>query len=545
MKNPKCSMKKSRLICALGFCLIGLIGLASISEKSNADEGSKILRISQSSDIESLDPALAKTIEDSNIIEQLFEGLTVYDNRDSTSREGVAEKWAISEDLKTYTFFLRKDAKWSDGSKVVAGDFLYSWKRMLDPSVASPWAYQLYDIKNAQDFYEKKITDFSKVGITAPSEEILKVELIKPQPYFLAILSQGTLSPLKESAVAQNGSDWTAPGKMVSNGAFILSYRSVKDKVIIKKNPNYWDAKNVYLEEVQYYPIEDENTGFKMYETGMLDIDGGGLPLSKISVLKTRKDIYISNYLGVYFLRLNVRKEPFSNLSVRKALNLAIDKKTIAEKILKGGQKPAYNLIPDGISWYSPSKGETYNPLKARELLAAAGYCMKGEQSEKCKPFPKVEMLFNTLGSNKLIVEAIQSMLKENLGIDSIELVNKDFKAVQSAVRQGEYQIVRGGWIGDFVDPMTFLSLWIKDGSNNLTGWNSEEFDELLAKAETTGNVKKRSDILAKSEKILNEHIPFIPIYFYVRIFLKKDFVKGYYENILDKHQLRYVYFTR
>jgi len=536
--------RNNRIFSLLIFALFVAIPVHSISRtevSANAPKG-KIFRISQAVDIETLDPAIARTVEDGNVIEQIFEGLTIYNPKDASPIPGAAYKWKLSKDLKTYTFYLREDAKWSDGSRLVAKDFIFAWKRILNPKTGSPWAYQLFNIKNAREFYEGKIKSFKDVGLKAVKEQILEVKLLKPQPYFLGWLSHSSMMPVHRDTVDKHERKWTHTKNIVSNGAFIVTYREPKDKVVLKRNKHYWDAKKVFLDEVHFLGIENESTGLNMYETGLLDVDGGGLPAEQLDSLVTRNDIETANYLGTYFFRFNIRKTPFDNVNVRRAFNLAIDKAVIAEKILKGGRKPASNLVPSGIGWYLPPKGEQFNVEKARRALNSAGYCTLGILNVSCKPFPKVELLFNTLGNHKKIAVAMQAMLAQNLGI-KINTVNKDYKTIQANAKNGNFLLVRGGWIGDYVDPATFVSLWLTDGGNNLTGWSNAEFDKLLEKAEKTVNLKARANLFGKAEIILNEELPFLPVYFFARLYLKKSYVKGYYTNILDKHSLKYVHF--
>ena len=525
--------------------ILGYFVLSLIFMRVGYVQDQKVLRISLPVDMGTFDPALTRSVEEDNVFAQIFEGLTVYDPKTCMPSQGVSKKWVISKDLLTYTFYLRNDAKWSDGSKVTAYDFVYGWKRLIDRKIASPWSFQLFNIKNAKNYYEEKIKDFSLVGIKAKDDETLVVELEKPQPYFLALLAHPSMSPIKSGIVETLGNEWTKPLKLISNGAFTLAYFEPRDRIVLKKNPFYWESNLIKINEVQYFAIENEETALKMYETDMLDINSGDPPIAKIPFMKSRKDFRKANYLGVYFYRLNTKKEPFNDLNVRKAFNLVIDKRIITDKILKGGQKPAYNFVPEGIISYSPPKGDVFNPSRARELFSKAGFCVKGFNTKDCKEFPKIEILFNTLGGHKNIAEAIQSMLKDNLGLDSVELVNKDFKTVQALTKVGDFQMVRGGWAADYVDPTTFLYMWQKDSANNLTGWSDNVYDQLIAQAENTIDIKKRAKFYSEAEKILNDQLPFIPIYFYVRHYLIKDYVKGYFDNILDKHPLKYVYISK
>lgn len=520
--------------------LARLLAVAMVLFTVRCEASDSAIRISLATDVESLDPLLSRTTEDGDVIEQIFETLTIYDPKKATPIPGTAERWEISKDLKTYTFHIRQNAKWSDGKRVMAKDFLYAWKRMLEPESPSSWAYQVFAIRNARDYYEGKLGDFSKVGIQTVGDDILRIELAEPMPYLLGWLSHSSMAPVRQDIIEKFGRDWTRPSNIVSNGAFVPVFREPKDKIILKKNPFYWDSGNVRLDGVTFYPIENENTALAMYDDGQLDIIAGSLPVTKLEILKKRKDIVIANYLGVYFYRFNTAKEPFKDPLVRRAFNLALDKRTIVEKVTKGGQVPATNFVPDGIASYRPRMGETYDPSKAKKLLAKAGYCA-GQNTPGCNEFPRVEILFNTTANHKAIAEAVQAMLKASLGLDNIEIVNVDMKTLSAKAKSGEFQMARGSWIGDYLDPLTFLGVWVSGSGNNMTGWKNADFDLLIRGTDSTVDLKKRAELFNEAEEILNRDQPFLPIYFFTRLYLKKDHVRGHHPNILDKHPLKFV----
>lgn len=520
-----------------------LIPCFILAKQSSEDAKKNILRISMAVDFANLDPAMATSVEDADILEQIYERLTEYDPKTALPVPGCAERWKVSRDLTKYTFYLRKDAKWSDGSDLKAGDFVFAWRRILTKKNGSPWAYMLFNIKNAEEFYSGKLKSFEKVGIRAKNDKTLVVSLNKPQPYFLAWLSHASMSPFKYHVVGRNLP--FNPGLILSNGPFIMLKRKPKESVVLAGNRFYWDKDNVFLHEVHFIPTSDENTGIRMYETGLLDIHAGGISSSKYPSLLKRNDIYSTPYFGNYFYRFNTRKKPFDEVKVRKAFNLAIDKRVITDKILRGGQIPAHNLIPPGIDWYDTAKGDKFDPKRARDLLDSAGFCVPDRLKVTCRAFPKVEILFNTQTNHKLIAQAVQSMLKDNLGIGSLKLLNTDFKTSRAKEKNGDFFISRGGWAGDYLDPSTFLYLWKSGSGNNRTGWSSKEYEHLLEESDSTGSLKKRAKLLKRCESILNDEAPFMPIYFYTKGFLKKDYVKGYYPNLLSKHPLKAVHLAR
>ncbi|MEE9200425.1 MAG: peptide ABC transporter substrate-binding protein, partial [Candidatus Brocadiales bacterium] len=336
---------------------------------------------------ETLDPALLTGFVEGRIVAALFEGLTQYQPKDLTPTPGAAKSWTVSEDGLTYTFFLR-DSRWSNGEPLTAHDFVYSWKRALEPMTAADYAYQLYYIKNAQKFNEGEIADFSLVGVSATDDYTLEVELENPTAFFLDLTSFPTLMPVNRKCIETYGDYWTRPENIVCNGPFRLVEWKINNKIRMEKNPLYWDAVRLKLESVDALSIESVNTGFNVYDTGDADLIYG-IPLPLVEILRGRNDFHTHVFLATSFIRFNVTAPPFDDVRVRKAFDMAIDKGRIVRYVTKGGEVPATTLVPPGMPDYKSPQGLPFNPEEARTLMAEAGY-------PGGKGFPYTEYLFNT-----------------------------------------------------------------------------------------------------------------------------------------------------
>jgi len=488
-------------------------------------------------DVQTLDPALMTGQPEGRIASSIFEGLT---SRSATAAEilpGVARSWDISEDGFRYTFHLR-DCAWSDGTPITARDFLYSWKRTLDPATGGTYyAYMLFYVRGAEEFNSGRIADFSKVGVKAVDDKTLEVELKQPTPFFLYITSFQTLMPVKRDCIEEHGDLWTRPGNIVSNGPFLLREWSPSVRIRLVKNPFYWDRDNVKLNVVDVLPTENENTAFDIYIAGQADwVDAAGIPWHLIDILKTRPDFHTYTALLTYFYRFNVTRHPFTDMRVRKALNLAVDKKRIVDKIFHAIHHPATVLVPPVMPHYTSPPGLPYNPKEAARLLAEAGY-------PGGRGFPRVSILFNTMEAHKQIATEIQAMWKENLGIH-VDLDNQEWGTYLNTESRLDYFISRGGWIADYPDPNTFLDMFVTNGGNNKTGWSSPRYDSLIAEAGSERDQGKRMEIFREAEKILVvDEMPIMPIYFNVMINLYDgDRIGGIYPNPLDDHPLKYIF---
>lgn len=485
---------------------------------------------------ETLDPAIITGQPDGRVVNSLFEGLTTYDAAGKPG-PGMAESWTISPDGRKYVFKIRPEAKWSDGRRVVAKDFVDSWRRTLTPETTASYNYQLFPVKNAQAFSEGKV-DFSQVGVKAADEGTLEVELENPTPYFLSLAATPPLQPVRLDVIEKYGDDWIKPGKIVNNGAYLLEDWRINDRIRLKKNPNYWNAKNVALNTIEILPIEKDTVAFNFYASGLADLsmDKGLTPPALLDDIKKREDFHAAPFLGIYFLRFNCSKAPFDDLRVRKAFSLAIDKKRIVEKITRAGEVPATAFVPPGLEGYVSPEALGYNPEEARRLLAEAGY------PDGVK-FPLVTYLYDAKGSSEAIAVELQDMWRKELGVE-VNLARQEWKVYLNSMNDLDFDICRSSWVGDYPDPNTFLDMFVTNGGNNRTGYSSAEYDKLIVDASREADPAKRALILQAAEKLLIQtDLPLCPLYFYVGIQLydaKK--IGGIEPNVLDEHPLKAIY---
>ena len=531
------------------FCYYPLLGvylflLGSCSAPSNVEKAidEKILHFGLGSEPQYLDPHLANSVSAHNVIIALIEGLVSEDPKTLKPVPGVAEKWDISENGLVYTFHLRKNAKWSNGDPVTAHDFVYSYKRILNPELASQYASMLHGLKNAREYHEEGLSwDEAKVGATAIDDYTLQLTLENPTPYFLELLNHYSWFPAhpptieKFGAFGKQGTAWTRPGNYVGNGPFTLSDHKVNSVIEVKKNPLYWDAQTVSLEGIRFYPIESADTEERAFHSGFLHLTQTVSP-DRIDFLKENHSdlIHFESYLGTYFYRFNVEEPPFDDVRVRLAFNLATDRQAIVEKVTKGGQLPARCFTPPGTGGFSPESRFRFDPQKAKSLIQEY-LTEKGLES-----LPKIELKYNTSEGHKKVAEALQGMWKNHLGAE-IQLLNMEWKVFLSTIAKRDFSLARAGWIGDYVDANTFLHMWRTGDGHNNTGWSSTRYDELLELAAQESDTQKRFSYFEECEKLIAENAPILPIYFYVHVTLRSPTVKGWHPTLLDHHPYKYV----
>lgn len=495
----------------------------------------QILLKANGADPATLDPQLATGVIEFEILLALFEGLMRPNPVTLEPEPAVAERYEVSDDAKRYLFHFRKDAKWSNGDPITAHDFEFSYKRILAPNFGSQYAYMLFPIENAAAFNSGEITDFSEVGVKALDDYRLQIDLESPTPYFLSLILHLSWYPvhpptiLKHGKMDELGTRWTRPGNMVSNGPFYLKKWNVNDDLVVSRNTNYWDNDSVTLNGIHFLPIDNLNTEERAFRAGQVHITKS-IPLSKVTSYREsgNPDLRINPYLGIYYYTVNTTKPPLDKIDVRRALSMAIDRESITENILRGGQLPAFHFTPPDTGGYTTEYKVKENIEEAQRLLAEAGY-------PEGKGFPEIELLYNSSESHKLIAEAIQQMWKKNLGIN-VSLLNQDWKVYLTSRKQKDYDVARASWIGDFVDPINFLDLMASYSGNNHTGWASEAFDGLLDQASRTADPQERFSLLQKAEAMALEEMPVIPIYFYMSVYLVNPAVQGWHPNILDWH---------
>jgi oligopeptide transport system substrate-binding protein len=511
--------------------------------QSNVESGNRegTLHWGNGTEPQSLDPHIATGVPEHHIISSLMEGLVHKDGETLEPRPGVAKSWDISADGRVYTFYLRQDARWSNGDLHNAHDYVWSWWRALQPALGNLYAYMYFPIANAKAYYDGEISDFSQVGVKALGDYVLQVTLTEPIPYFLQLLDHYSTYPVHRATVEkfgkadQRGTRWTFEGNIVGNGAFQLKEWKINRRITVERNPHYWNAENVRLNQVVFYPTENVTTEERMFRAGQLHYSG--IPSDKIQAYSQSDDpsLRIQPYLGVYFYRLNVDKPQLSDKRVRRALGMTINRDQLVSQITKGGQIPAYAITPPGTMGYYPESDLTFDPEGAKKLLAEAGY-PNGEG------FPTTEILYNTSEGHRKIAVALQQMWKKHLNIDVV-LLNQEWKVYLDTVSNHHYEIARAGWIGDYVDPNNFLDMFLCNGGNNRTRWCNPEYDQIILqqvpKAKTH---QQRLELFQKAETILLDEMPVIPIYIYTSNNLVHPTVKNFGRNILNQANYREMY---
>ena len=478
------------------------------------------------SEVQSLDPHKIEGVPESNINRDLFEGLLISDV-DGKSSPGMAEKWE-NKDFKVWTFHLRKDAKWSDGTPVTAQDFVYSWQRLANPNTASPYASYLQygHIVNIDDIIagKKPITD---LGVKALDEHTFEVTLSEPVPYFYKLLVHSSVSPVPKAAVEKYGEKWTQPANIVTNGAYKLKDWVVNERIVLERNTNYWDNAKTVINQVTYLPISSEVTDVNRYRSGEIDMTYNNMPIELFQKLKKEipNEVHVDPYLCTYYYEINNQKAPFNDVRVRTALKLALDRDIIVNKVKNQGDLPAYSFTPpytDGAKlvepeWFKWSQ-EKRNE-EAKKLLAEAGYT-----AEKPLTF---DLLYNTSDLHKKLAIAVASIWKKNLGVN-VKLENQEWKTFLDTRHQGTFDVARAGWCADYNEPTSFLNTMLSDSSNNTAHYKSPAFDKLIADTLKVTDEAQRSELYSKAEQQLDKDSAIVPVYYYVNARLVKPWVGGY-----------------
>lgn len=417
----------------------------------------------------------------------------------------IARSWDVLNGGKTIVFHLRDDVLWSDGKKVRAQDFEYSWKRLLHPKTASEYAYILFDIVNAEAFHQGKVDDDRLVGVTAKDDQTLEVRLKHPAFYFVSITTFDVTYPQRRDIIERFGSKWTEPDHIVTNGPFVLASWKHEDEIQLRANPNFFLGKPA-IEKVEMFMINEKTTALTLYEQGRLDfLDNHSIPIfEKPRLAKTAGFRRVPQLRGYYYGFATDRK-PFDDVRVRKAFALAIDR-SVFPKILHGGEEPATSWIPPGMLAYNPKIGLHHNPVEARRLLREAGY-------PGGKGFPPVTLGYNTDEDHKIVAEAIQGIWKRNLGV-LVRLENQEWKVYLSKLQTDPPHIFRLGWGADFPDPDNFMRLFTSLSGNNNTRWKNPRYDELIELAAREWKTEQRIQLYDQAQKILCEtDLPIVPLF--------------------------------
>ncbi|MFC4075668.1 peptide ABC transporter substrate-binding protein [Salinithrix halophila] len=492
-----------------------------------------------------LDPAKTEDSQSGLIARHVMEGLANMD-KEGEPTPGIAEKWDVSKDGKKITFHLR-DAKWSNGDPVTAGDFEYAWKRVLNPDTGSTYAYQLFYLKNGEK-YNKGKAKADEVGVKAVDDKTLEVELEKPTPYFISLTSFYTLMPVNKKVVEKN-KKWAANADtFVNNGAFNLAEWKHDSKIVLKKNKDYWNADKVKLAQINLPFIGEDKTGYQMFKAGEIDYgDKTIIPADMMGDLIKKGEVKSVPELASYAYEFNVKEKPFTNEKIRKAFAMAMDRKSIVENVAQGGQLPANGWVPRGMPDFAAEKDwvqahDTY--LKPTAQAEEAKKLLKeGMKEEGWDKLPPVTIDYNTDEGHKKIAEAIQQMWKKNLNVN-VKLRNSEWKVYLEKKHTGDFQVARFGWLPDYVDPMTFLDMYTTDSGQNDPSYSNKKYDALIKKAKSTADQKVRMEALHKAEKILMEDMPIAPIYSYTHNTMQKENVKNVIYKKDGHTDFRFAYLT-
>ncbi|MCE3202564.1 peptide ABC transporter substrate-binding protein [Paenibacillus sonchi] len=505
-------------------------GTATGDEKLAADQ---TLRVNLTAEPPTFDPAQAQDSQANTVLKTMYEGLTRMNDETGQAEPGIAEKWDISADGLVYTFHLR-DAQWSNGDPVEAADFVRAWKIVLDPNTnpTAPYAYQLYYLKNAEEYYTKKVTDFSQVGVKAVDAKTLEVTLKAPTPYFLGLLSFYTYYPVHKSI--EGNPKWaTNKDTMITNGAFTLTEWTTGQAIQVTKNEKYWDAASIKLSKIDFSIVNSGATELLSYKNGELDRAGnpnGEIPSEQLPIVKKElpNEFVSKGIAATYYYYFNTTEKPFSNVKIRKALAMSINRQALIDNITLGGQLPAFGLVPPGIAGVD---GEYRNTIKdsyfTEDVEQAKTLLAEGLKEEGLTALPPVELSYNTSENHKKIALAIADMWKNSLGI-TVNTVNQEWAVFIDNRQSQNYQIARAGWTADYNDPMTFLDMFVTGGGNNDAGYANPEYDKLIADAKTNSDLAKRQEDFAAAEKMLiQDDMVIMPIYYYTNNSLTKEYLKG------------------
>ena len=514
------------LACALA--LLTLFGCRTTGEELPPN----IFAMSLGSDPETFDPAVMSGSVEGRVAYQIYEGLYTPAPGNGPPQPGVAERHEVSDDGTVYTFYLREDATWSNGDPVTAADFRYSYLRILRGDVAADYISFMRYLKNGRAFENGEV-DEDAVGVRVVDDRTLVLELEEPVPYFLDVITFYTYFPVHRGSIEEHGQeDAFRDDTIVTNGPFRMTEYLRRNRVTLERNPHYWDAENVHLDEVRLVIIEDLAANVTAYLDGRIDWTDN-LPNNQLSALKAREDFISDDWLGTYYYRFNVTEPPLDDVRVRRALMLALNREELCNCSLDGLYNPSTGFVPP-IPGYEGVNSVRYDPEDARELLAEAGY--PGGEG-----FPSLEILYNTSENHRTIAQAVQDMWSVELGIE-VTLLNQEWKVYLETVEALDYQVGRAGWIGDYVDANTFLELWRSDDENNNTGWVNEEYDALIASSISETDPARRQELLLQAESLLLSEAVVMPIYYYAQFHLLRPSVRGWEMNVKNVHLARYVY---
>ncbi|WNC13871.1 peptide ABC transporter substrate-binding protein [Brevibacillus brevis] len=489
---------------------------------------------------EQMDPTLNVYARSSIVLQNLFRGLYKIDESGKKPVPALAEGYELDSTGTKYTFKLKPNAKWSDGKPVTAGDFEYSWKRVLNPDVASGAAFYLYYLKNGKAYNEKK-AKAEDVGVKALDDTTLEVTLENPTPYFLELLCVTAYYPVRKDVAEKEG--WTkSPETYLTTGPFMLSELRPKEKYVLKKNPNYVDADKVKLDTLEIVFIESTEAELAAYTNGEIQVSDNISP-EGMKQYQNTPDFYSIPRIGMQYYDFNASKKPFDDARVRKAFSMAINREQIIKNIVQSVEKPAFGMVPYGIpdgvqkdKEYRDVAGNLFseNVDEAKKLLADAGY-------PDGQGMPEVTMIVQANQTAKDVAQALQSMWKQNLGVN-VNIQTFESKVYWDEIDNGNFNIADDGWTGDYPDPMTNLDIFESVNTSDDMRWSSAEYDRLLEENRKISDQAKRMENFVKAEKILVDEMPLMPLRFFEDQFLAKPNVKGVLKNYIGHTIFEYAH---
>nr|WP_319390832.1 peptide ABC transporter substrate-binding protein [uncultured Cohaesibacter sp.] len=513
-----------------GVCALPLVATSATAEV--------VYNRGNSADPETLDQHKTQTVYEAHILRDLYEGLLAY-SADGKCEAAVAKSWDVSPDGKTYTFHFRDDAKWSNGDPVVAGDFVFSLRRIEDPATGSQYSTIMYPIVNAEKVNKGELPK-EELAVKAIDDKTLEIDLNAPTPYFLGQLCHQSALPVHPASVEKYGDDFSKPGNMVSNGAFTLAEFVPNSHVKAVKNPMFHDAADVKIDAVMYYPTEDRGAALRRFQAGELDSNNDA-PVEQVDFMRENlgDQFRVAPYLGTYYYAVNTTEKKLADPKVRRALSMAIDRDFLADDIWGGTMLPGYSLVPPGIANYGEPAYADYKDMDqldredaAKKLLEEAGY-------SEANPL-EVEIRYNTSENHKNTAVAIADMWKP-IGVKTT-LLNTDTKTHYANLREhSPFDFARAGWIGDYSDPQNFLMLVESDSGFNYAQWKNKDYDALMDKAAATVDLDARAKILFDAEKIFMANLPYVPLLYYSSLSLVSDKLHGWEDNLLNVHPSRWM----
>jgi oligopeptide transport system substrate-binding protein len=500
----------------------------------------QVLHVGNGGELQSLDPHRSEDVSSSDVQRDLFEGL-VGEAPNGDLIPGAATSWTMSEDGKTFVFNLRREARWSNGEALTANDFVYSFRRAVDPATLSVYSYILSPIENAEAVTAGRVAP-AELGVRAIDDYTFEIRLANATPYFLGLMTHSMAYPVHRATIETHGDQWTRPGNLVGNGAFKLDDWVVQSHVKVVRNAYYWDNANNKLDEVWFHATEDQTAELQRFRARELDMTYT-IPNAQLAFIRENlgNELHITPYLGSYYYGFNVTRPPFKdNPQLRRALSLAINRDIITQQILGAGQTTAYGFVPpvgNYVQQQMPEAAWTQaeREAEAKRLYEAAGY-------SAANPL-RTEIIYNTQDDHRRIAVTIAAMWKQVLGVEA-EIRNQEWKVfIDTRNRKLETQVYRQGWIGDYNDAFSFIELLRSNSGNNDTGYSSAEYDRLVTAAQAELDLAARARLLEEAERVLLADMPVLPIYFYVRMRLMQPWVRGFEPNVMD-HQYHKNYYV-